>query len=173
MKPPIAILLAAGLSRRMGTQNKLLLPFQRSTIVQTTVENLLQSIASRIIVVVGHEYQKIRQVLNGYDLTIAYNEEYKKGQVGSIKKGLSCFENDMSTSFFIALADMPLITADHYDLLIARFLNVNSKNRSILRPISKYGVPGNPVLFDASFKQELLNNSNSEESKHILIFVIV
>ena len=62
------IILAAGLSRRMGIENKLLLPFQGKTIVETTIDNLLAAQIGEIIVVVGHESEKVKAVLQNYPL---------------------------------------------------------------------------------------------------------
>ena len=63
------IVLAAGLSQRMGIENKLLLPFQGKTIVETTIDNLLAAQIGEIIVVVGHESEKVKAVLQDYPLS--------------------------------------------------------------------------------------------------------
>ena len=63
---------------------------------------------------------------------------------------------------------MPLITSNDFNLLITRFLQLNTREKIILRPKSSLGIPGNPVLFDASFQDILLNNSESEKSAKVI-----
>ncbi|RKU23879.1 nucleotidyltransferase family protein, partial [Candidatus Poribacteria bacterium] len=53
------ILLAAGLSTRMGAP-KQLLPFGESTIVETVVDNMLGAKFDEVIVVVGHHAEEIQ-----------------------------------------------------------------------------------------------------------------
>ena len=50
-----AIVLAAGLSRRMGNENKLLLPFGNSTILGTTLTQILNAQLGETRLVLGHE----------------------------------------------------------------------------------------------------------------------
>ena len=50
-----AIVLAAGLSRRMGEANKLLLPFGKKTVLETTLDNILSSNIEVVLIVIGHE----------------------------------------------------------------------------------------------------------------------
>ena len=58
------IVLAAGLSRRMGAENKLLLPFRGETILETTISNILEADIGEVIVVVGHEAEQVKKILN-------------------------------------------------------------------------------------------------------------
>ena len=160
------VLLAAGQSKRTGQENKLLLPFSEKTILETTVNHILQSNIGGLIVVIGHEHIKLRRILEKYDIRLVINKDYKNGQVSSIKKGLT--EMREKSSFMIALADMPLINKDHYNLLISSFAEMNLNRKTILRPGSPEGRPGNPVLFDKIYRRELLDNKNRDSSKAIL-----
>ena len=56
------ILLAAGLSTRMG-EPKQLLPFGESTIVETVVDNMLGAKFNEIIVVVGHRAAEVQEAV--------------------------------------------------------------------------------------------------------------
>jgi len=58
-----AIVLAAGESRRMGSQ-KLLLPFGAKTVVAHIVDQLLPSVVDKVIVVTGHESGKVAEALS-------------------------------------------------------------------------------------------------------------
>jgi CTP:molybdopterin cytidylyltransferase MocA len=58
-----SIVLAAGLSRRMGEENKLLLPFGGATILETTLLNIIESQMGETLVVVGHEADDVVRTL--------------------------------------------------------------------------------------------------------------
>ena len=79
------ILLAAGLSTRMGT-NKLLLPFKGKTIIEATLETVL-SFTKRVVVVTGHESERIGEAIRAYSITAVYAEEYLKGYAEEYRKG--------------------------------------------------------------------------------------
>ena len=59
-----AIILAAGLSRRMGNENKLLLPFGDSTILGTTLTQILNAQLGETRLVLGHEAAAVLQSLS-------------------------------------------------------------------------------------------------------------
>ena len=81
------ILLAAGLSIRMG-QPKQLLPFGESTIIETVVDSMLNAKFSEITVIVGHCAEKIRDTLKDRKVKIVYNPDYKDGMLTSVQRGI-------------------------------------------------------------------------------------
>ena len=91
MTPPItqqtqsatsAIILAAGLSQRMGTINKLLIPINGKPMVRRTVEQYIQAGIKHIIVIVGHQQERIRTALKGLNnINIVFNEAFNEGQI--------------------------------------------------------------------------------------------
>lgn len=161
-----AILLAAGLSRRMGAKNKLLLPFRKSTILQTTIDHLIKSQVHNVIVVIGHDEDNIRKQISEQNVQIAVNDQYKSGMVSSIKKGLSVLNQD--TSFMIALGDMPVIQPENYDELISFYLDMRMKGKKIVRPRSSESIPGNPVIFHHSLRQDMMNNSDPDSAQTVI-----
>ena len=68
-----AIVLAAGLSKRMGQQNKLLLSYKTKTIIETTLENILASGIKDIIVVTGHEHTQVEAAVQHLPVRIIFN----------------------------------------------------------------------------------------------------
>ncbi|HEY4711825.1 MAG TPA: nucleotidyltransferase family protein, partial [Dehalococcoidia bacterium] len=82
-----AILLAAGESNRMG-QPKQLLPFGQSTILERTIDTLLDSAVSETIVVLGYRDEEIRKTIAGKPVKIAINPDYQQGMSVSIIAGL-------------------------------------------------------------------------------------
>ena len=150
----------------MGEANKLILPFNDSTILGTTVRNLSMAHVDRIIVVLGHENERSSEVLSSFEnIEFVVNDDFKTGQVSSLKRGLEYIDNQ---PFMVALGDMPLISTDNYNELIEVFLDRNNLSPSIVRPM-RQNKPGNPVVFDNSFKEDLLKNSSLTSSKEVLL----
>jgi len=88
MKKIWAIVLAAGVSTRMKRQ-KLLLPFNRKTIIGTIVENVVQSVNTNVIVVLGSHREKIHEQLVNYDVKLCVNENFKNGMLSVVFCGFS------------------------------------------------------------------------------------
>lgn len=65
-----AIVLAAGTSSRMGRRNKLLALFQNKPLVLHVVDQLAASRVGEIVVVLGHEAEKIFDVLSVHKKTL-------------------------------------------------------------------------------------------------------
>lgn len=81
-----AVVLAAGLSSRMGTQ-KMLLPLGADTVVGQVVGRLLASMVNGIHVVVGHEGDRLAAALADRGVTIARNPDYAGGMLTSLRCG--------------------------------------------------------------------------------------
>ncbi|MGN1190837.1 MAG: NTP transferase domain-containing protein, partial [Candidatus Ornithospirochaeta sp.] len=96
------IVLAAGLSERMG-QNKLLLPFKGETIIVKTVTTAL-SFSDRVIVVVGNARERVEEALSSFPVDIVFNKDYKMGQRTSTLEGVKAVEDD---DFAILPGDLP------------------------------------------------------------------
>lgn len=161
------VVLAAGMSTRMGIQNKLLLPFNGSTIIEKTIRQLSESKVDQIIAVLGHENEKVKKVISPHSVETIINPDYKSGQVSSVKAGIKALASS-EKPVMIALGDMPVISSDEYLLLIDYFHLHNQTNPSIVRPQSLNGVMGNPVIFDSSFKKALLANDDMNSSKKVI-----
>ena len=73
-----AILLAAGSSRRMGAINKLLLPFQQSTILETVIDHLLELSQLELIVVLGHQSEEVRTAIGELPVRTVFNPNHLK-----------------------------------------------------------------------------------------------
>lgn len=137
-----AVVLAAGRSTRMGS-NKLLKSVEGKLMIRRTVENVLQSKASPVLVVTGHEDAKIREALVGLPVTFAHNPNYAEGLSTSLKAGISQLPPDADGALVI-LGDMPLVPVVTMNRLISAFNP--EKNRSICVPVFE-GERGNPILW--------------------------
>src|SRR2546423_1587659 len=83
-----AIILAAGMSRRMGTR-KQLLKVGETTLLGQVLENVRRSRADDIVVVLGHAADDIRQHLPTDGVTVVVNPNYQEGMGSSLRTGLS------------------------------------------------------------------------------------
>lgn len=139
------IVLAAGQSTRMG-ENKLLLPLRGRPLILSTVE-AASAFTDDVIVVIGHERERMEGALEGCGARIIYCPDYIKGQKYSTMAGIRETDDD----FAILPGDLPLITLDDftgtYELL---------SSHEISRAIYQ-GTPGHPVMFRKEHKERLLS----------------
>jgi molybdenum cofactor cytidylyltransferase len=103
------LVLAAGLSQRMGTP-KQLLPFGPKTVLQTVLDVLLGLQVMDVIVVLGHEAERVRDSLGDRNVTYCYNADYKEGMFSSVLCGVNAIP-DTADAMMIALGDQPHIEA--------------------------------------------------------------
>jgi len=140
-----AVVLAAGLSRRMELGPKLLLDLAGEPMIRRTVRNVLAMGPSEIVVVTGANAGEVEAALAGLPLRCAFNPEFRAGQEGSVICGVGALRESCD-AVMVALGDKPLVTAEHLRALVARFAKLSG--RSILAP-HHAGAPGNPVTFAA------------------------
>jgi molybdenum cofactor cytidylyltransferase len=146
-----AILLAAGESNRMG-QPKQLMPFDQSTIVERTIDNLLNSAVSETIVVLGYREQDVRKTIADQPVKIAINPDYQQGMSASVIAGLKQVDK-RAQAVLIALGDQPFVDSQTINTLVEAFI---ANNRGIIIPVYQ-GRRGNPVIFAIKYKDELWN----------------
>ncbi len=118
-----AILLAAGGSTRLG-RPKQLLPWQGSTLIGSTIQQLAIAGCERLIVVVGAYESEVRaHCISPLDvqLDVITNVDWMKGQSTSLRLGIeSALAVNNLGATVIALCDQPLIDSTHYRALVAR-----------------------------------------------------
>ncbi len=145
-----AILLAAGESKRLRMP-KLLLPFGKSTILERTIDNLLNSRVDEVIVVLGYRAEEMMRKLANRPVKIAINPIYHQGMSTSIVKGLSLV-NNRAQAIMVALADQPLINSQTINRLIEESLGYD---KGIVIPTYQ-AERGHPIIFTSKYKEELL-----------------
>jgi molybdenum cofactor cytidylyltransferase len=151
------ILLAAGESRRMGAFNKLALLVDGQPLLRRTVQTLLASRLQELVVVLGHEADQARKLIEDLELKIVYNEHFKEGQMTSVHCGLEAL-SDAYEGVMINLADQPLLTPEDINALIDAF---GSRERgSILVPTHR-GQRGNPIVLASEHRDEVLRSKRN------------
>ncbi len=157
-----AILLAAGQSKRMNGENKLTKEIQGIPLIKLSVKNILASSINELIIVLGHQKEIIEKLIDKNEkIKFVLNKNFESGMASSIKAGLNHLSKN-AEAFFICLGDMPMVNSDIYNQLIK---SRNQKN--IIAPTYK-GQQGNPVLFDKSMKETVMNITGDVGAKKIL-----
>jgi molybdenum cofactor cytidylyltransferase len=161
-----AILLAAGQSRRMGTVNKLLAPIAGKPLVRHAAETLVDVGLSPLIVVIGHEADKVASALDGLPVQLVFNPDHAQGQASSVGVGVAALEADI-TDLLIALGDMPLLSTSLLEKLVQNHLDRDDHHRCITLPTSD-GKRGNPVLWGKAFFPELAVMTGDSGGRQLL-----
>ncbi|MBO6559136.1 MAG: molybdopterin-binding/glycosyltransferase family 2 protein [Nisaea sp.] len=146
-----AIVLAAGQSTRMGAANKLLSLLDGKAMVRRVVETALASTAGRVLVVTGHEPDRIRAALAGLDVAYVHNPNFAGGISTSVRTGISALPEGTEAAL-VCLGDMPQVSAEVLNRMIAAYDPV--EGRAIIVPLHD-GRRGNPVLWDSRFFGEM------------------
>ena len=157
-----AILLAAGQSKRMNGENKLTKEIKGTHLIKLSVKNILDSSIDELIVILGYQKEIIEKLVDKHKkIKTFFNKDFESGMASSIKTGLNHLSNN-TEAFFICLGDMPMVNSDIYDQLI------KSRNKKkIIVPTYK-DQQGNPVLFDKSMKETVMNITGDVGAKKIL-----
>jgi molybdenum cofactor cytidylyltransferase len=159
-----AVVLAAGQSRRMGTENKLLAEVDGKPMVAHAVEQALASQAEPVIVVTGHERARVEAALAGFAVQRVHNPDYAAGLSTSLHRGLAVVP-DAAEGVVVCLGDMPRVEAAAIDRLIAAFNPL--EGRAICVP-TWGGKRGNPVLFARRFLAEMQEIAGDVGARHLI-----
>ena len=154
------ILLAAGLSRRMGARNKLLLPVGKVAMIRHMVGVYRAATGGRVVVVTGHQADEIGRALEGSGAETRLNPEFEQGQPTSVACGLRAASG--SEDILIGLGDQPLLTADDIRSLLAAHAAADRSRISI--PVVDQQ-RGNPILVPANLRAQLLADPKSPGCK--------
>jgi molybdenum cofactor cytidylyltransferase len=156
------VVLAAGLSRRMG-QAKLLMPVGGRAIVRYVVERVLAGGVDSVWVVTGPDVEPIEAALAGIDVQIAVNPVPEEGQAGSVRAGIAALPASVDAAL-IALGDQPLLAPSIIPALLAAR---RTSPKLIVAPRYRDG-QGNPVLFKREIFPELLRLTGDQGARRII-----
>ena len=145
-----AIVLAAGLSRRMG-RPKLLLELKGRPVIRHAVERVIAAGIHPVLVVTGAEHDALARALAGLEVQLAVNPTPESGQGSSVGVGVSALPEG-TDAVLIALGDQPGVPAEVIPALIEA---LKQPGKAIAVPRYADGL-GNPVLFASSVFPELL-----------------
>ena len=144
-----AIILAAGSSRRMGTQ-KMLLPFDESTIIETVINNVLNTMIDNVMVVLGADHNKIRSVIDYLPVQFCHNEQHEMGMLSSVMCGFRSLPEDANVAL-VYLGDQPGIPSIVTDAILEAY---NEEFHGIVIPVYNHR-RGHPLLVDLKYRMEI------------------
>lgn len=148
------LILAAGLSRRMG-EFKPLMRFSGKTLIECTVESMLCAGVSQVVVVLGYKGEEIEAILKshyGDQVILVYNNDYANtDMLSSVKCGLT--KMPACHSYFLLPGDMPMVKKNTFKLLLEA---VPLERPAILFPTLD-GYSKHPPLINSYFTQIILD----------------
>ncbi len=153
-----AVILAAGESRRMGTQ-KLLLNIDEKPMIEHVVCSFKS--VDKLIVVLGHEPEKLTPILKKLGVRHAINKNYSEGMVSTFKVGLESLKD--CKAVFLGLGDQPFVDGNYLRKAIEAWNN----GAKVVSPVHN-GKKGHPVLFDQSLFAEILGLGEGEFVRDVI-----
>ncbi len=158
------LVLAAGRSTRMGGPNKLLEEINGKALVRHVAEHVLASRAKPVIVVTGHQKERVERALAGLPVTFVHNPDFADGLSTSLKAGIAAAPADADGAI-VCLGDMPQVSAALIDRLIAAF--DPARGALVVIPTIS-GKRGNPVLWSRRFFPDLAKVEGDVGARHLI-----
>jgi molybdenum cofactor cytidylyltransferase len=158
------IVLAAGRGTRMASENKLAADLGGKPIIRHAVEAALASRARPVIVVTGHEPERVKAALKGLPVTFVHNPDFVGGLSTSLKAGISALSSDIDT-VAILLGDMPQVSGALVDKLIA---TIDPERGALIAVPTREGKRGNPVAWARRLFDELTKLEGDVGARHLI-----
>ena len=160
-----AIILAAGRSRRMGAQNKLLLEVGGRPVLARVLAAFANAPVAEVIVVTGADHDRVASLVEGQEpVRRAYNPDFESGMASSIRQGVQAARKD-AAGFVICPGDLPFLSSNVVRRLCDVFVTQDPPR--IVRPIYE-ARPGHPVIFDASFRGALVSIRGDQGARDVV-----
>ena len=151
--PLSAVVLAAGAASRMGHRPKCLLELDGVPLIVRLLQALREAGVDEIVVVLGHYASAIEAAIAAMPVKPVFNAHPQAGQVSSLRLGLQALPST-ADAVLVALADQPLL--DRHDLrALIEAYHQRPAGAQVVQP-SVQGLPGNPVIFSAWVRQQIL-----------------
>lgn len=158
-----ALVLAAGLSRRMAPENKLLADMGGAPVVRRVIDSI-DAAGLPVVVILGHQAEEVRAASGDVPCGFAIAADYATGLSASLRAGIATIPADWD-AVLVCLGDMPLVGPD----LIRKIVDVSGS-----LPADHIAVPacmgkrGNPVVWPRSYFNRLLDLSGDSGAKSLM-----
>ena len=154
-----AVVLAAGMSSRMGV-NKLLLPVDGEPVLG----HILSSLGGlHTVVVTGHTPDKLEHIITRHRASSVHNPDYQRGMTTSFQAGLRAL-NDRYDAVFLVLGDTFGFSPELLDSM-TRMMQLSGA--VLVSPVYE-GKRGHPVLVHGSLFGEFLELGEDETMKTVV-----
>ena len=159
-----AVVLAAGRSRRMGTQ-KLLLPVAGMPLVARVVAVLAAQPVDRIFLVTGRDGEAVAAAVAPMPVTRVPNGDPDSDMLGSVRCGLRALPSETRT-VLVMPGDMPGIHSG----TIAALLEARDRTGASLLLPTYQGRRGHPLVLDgARYRDEILTEHDGVGLRGLLL----
>lgn len=159
------VVLAAGLSRRFGSDDKLLAHFDGRPLADHSAETLSRIRFGHHIAVCKEE-PNVTRLFASRGFSIVSNHDSARGQASSLALGVAEAARRDAAFVLICLADMPRVSADH----LLALLGALGKNPAGIAASAKRvdASPTPPAVFGARHFSELMQLTGDEGARHLL-----
>tara|TARA_B100002051_G_C16728165_1_gene636550 strand:- start:1457 stop:2032 length:576 start_codon:yes stop_codon:yes gene_type:complete len=141
-----AILLAAGQSKRLNGENKLIKKFKNKPLINHSLTTLIKSKVKKIIIVLGYQNKEIKKIIKKNKKNVyVTNNKFRLGMSSSIKIGLKKISKK-DKGFIIVQSDMPFIKTS----IINKIYNSILYKKKIVHVLKYKKKIGNPIGFNIS-----------------------
>ncbi len=167
VQPPrsiAAIVLGAGRSSRMGGPNKLVAEIGGRPLIRIVVQEALKSRARPVIVVTGHQHDRVEAVLKGLPVKIVHNPDYADGLATSLRTGIAALPPEADGAI-VCLGDMPQVDAAMIDRLIGA---IDPDKGALIAMPTIDGKRGNPVVWSRRFFAELMKVEGDVGARYLI-----
>ncbi len=134
------VLLAAGRSSRVGTM-KPLLDWRGRTMLRHITRVLLDAYLDPLVIVLGHEAERLRSEVDDLPVQVAVNDDYDRGMFSSVRCGLRGL-TDRVDACVLALVDQPRIDAE----LVRRLIREHTQSEAAVTLPAYAGQTGHPIV---------------------------
>ena len=159
-----ALVLGAGRSSRMGGPNKLLAEIAGRPLVRIVVEQALASRARPVIVVTGHQRERVEAALAGLPVKFVHNPNFADGLGTSLRAGIAALAAEVD-GVIVCLGDMPQVDATLIDKLIGAL--DPDKGALVVVPTID-GKRGNPVVWSRRFFSDLMTVEGDIGARYLI-----
>ena len=161
-----AVILAAGMSRRMGTA-KQFLPLGEKPLFRYAVERAAANGLAPILLVGGEHSEKLQALISDMpQVEVLHNPDYAAGMASSLACGIGRL-NGRAEAGLVFLADQPNVPDQVVQALLDGYRENRQSGVKIVRP-QYAGEAGHPVLFDASLFDELSRIAGDQGGKEVV-----
>ena len=148
-----AILLAAGQSKRLKSENKLIKLYKKKPLINHSLKALHKSKVNKVIIVLGYQHKEVKKIIKKDKKNVfIYNKNYRKGMASSIKVGLKQISRN-DKGFIIVQSDMPFIKTPDINKI---YNSIKLKN-NLVHALKFKNKIGNPIGFDLSLRKKFKN----------------
>jgi molybdenum cofactor cytidylyltransferase len=159
-----ALVLGAGKSSRMGGPNKLLAEIGGRPLIRIVVDQVLKSRARPVVVVTGHQRDRVETALSGLPLQFVHNPNFADGLGTSLKAGVAALPAEVD-GVIVCLGDMPQVDAG----LIDRLIGALDPDKGALVAVPTIdGKRGNPVVWSRRFFPDLMTVEGDVGARYLI-----